>query len=294
MKKSLLTLCTLAVGVTFASCSGGDNQLTENYNIDLANLITDTHANCESTIALSNYAFNYDYTNQTMQLRVSGLPIDGTSYSFISADDIKFTETNYNQGTVKKFAIPTMSSLSSSVVATGLSGEVSTAYNYNPVLNVISQVWRRFMISYTVDNRYTVQTFEKTTYWKGTTNTSYVFQGAHKEFSSSEPVYGIDMDIEKKTATLLIFNARFAEEMNVSIEVMKIEGLKISASLGQYTVEGTDLIPEVKEGSGWTKNPKYTFNTFKLVTTDANLTRGSISFTVADTFQGSANVQSTL
>lgn len=292
MKKQLLSGAFAALALVAVSCSGGADHQTLNYDIDLANLVTDSQ-NGNTEITDATYAFLFDYTNSEMQMRISNLNIDGKRLNFLSPEDVKFTESTYAQGLVTKFALPSMSALSSATTATDLSGEISTAYNYNPVLNLITNVWRRFVISYKIDNRYTVQTFEKSTFWKGSTVTSYVMGNTHKEFTTSAPVYSVDMDLENMTATVIIYNAQFAQEMP-TVSIMKIEGLKVTCSAGKYSVAGSDMVPQVYEGGAWTPNTKFTFNNFTLTTTNSSLTSGSASFTVAGMFQGAATLVSTL
>lgn len=290
MKKTILFGAIASMAMAMTSCSGGNEQSNFSYEADLLNLITDKQTGT-SEMSQCKYAFNYDNINTTMQMKVNALYVGGSTISFMSPDDVKFTENYYAQGSVVKFAIPSMSALSSALTATDLMAEISTAYNYNPALNMIINTWRRYIISYTVDNHYTVQTFEPTTYWKGTTNTSYVIKGEHKEFASSEPVYVVTIDPDKKTASLLIYNARFAEEMK-SVNAMKIEGLTVSAASGLYKVEGSNLVPQVLEGNAWTPNTHFTFDSFTLATTATNLTTASLSFTVAGGFQAAGNMSS--
>lgn len=292
MKKAILLSSTMALVAIFPSCSGGDNKAEMNYNLELGSLITDTQTG-KSSLSDNNYAFNYNYTNNTMQMRISSLEVGSSTLSFLSPNDVKFTETSYPSGLVTQFAIPEMKAVGSSSIATDVNAEIATAYNYNPVINVITKVWRRFIISYKIDNQYRVNTFEKTTYWYGVTNTTYEMQGNRGEFSTQAPIYYIEMDINKKTATVTICNAQFAQNMP-TIPYMKLANLTLSADNGKYIISGENIVPQVSEGDGWTPNATYTFDNFTLSTSNETLTAAAISFSVAGRFHAAGNFSSTL
>lgn len=292
MKRNQLLLCAIAAGsLLLGSCTGGADPTTASYGTTLVNVVENT-TDGSTKLSYGAYEFVYNITDGVVQLTASNVKCGNNQYSFKSSD-MKYQEVTLTNGSVTRFSASDMPGSNSSVSATNLSAEITTLYSYNPLQGYITNLWRHYAITYNV-NDYSVRTIEQDSFYSGTTNTSYVYQDQHKEFSTTDITYEIRLDVENNSADLYIYNAKFAEEQPYAISQMKLGGLTLVAENGSYTLTGTNIIPDVYESNAYTPNPKYVFNTISFRFTNEALTQGTLSFTCAGAYQASATLAYTL
>lgn len=138
-----------------------------------------------------------------------------------------------------------------------------------------------------VGGEYTVTVIPHIAYYGGTTVTRYNLGGEEKESTFYEPLYYITLDINKMTADLVIYNARFAEGMP-SLAAVNVKGLKLEPSREHgYRIYGKDIEPSVGVGSNEVAYPQYIFNEIEMHPTDELCTACDITYKVANKYEGS-------
>lgn len=103
--------------------------------------------------------------------------------------------------------------------------------------------------------------------YKGVMESSFSMGMQDMTFSTADTQWNVIIDIRTNRATLKIINACFAQGMP-SLPVLKLEGLTYDSRM--LTVTGTDIVPEVSEGSGFTPNENYTFKSVKITFKDGH------------------------
>lgn len=130
---------------------------------------------------------------------------------------------------------------------------------------------------------YTVKTIQPRSWFAGTTKT---LVNGDNPYSNSEILYEVNLDVVNRKATVLMYNAKFAEAAP-NIRVLRLRDLTLRTDRSSgYVIEGTGIVPEVEEGSQWVPNQRFTFDSFTLVPTSDNLSRASINYRVAGIFTG--------
>ena len=98
-------------------------------------------------------------------------------------------------------------------------------------------------------------------------------------------LYRVLIDLEKKTADIIIYNAKFAAAAP-PLKAILLKGLKVTWGKGSYSIEGENLIPSVPEGGTWQENPRYVFNKFAFNTNGKTMTDANMSYLVAGMYTG--------
>ena len=141
--------------------------------------------------------------------------------------------------------------------------------------------------NYNIGNSYKVRTFQKDTFFKGTTTTSYSMGGEVNNFETEGITYRFIIDTEKNSAVFIIYNGKFsASAMEPVKTAIIVEGLKVDFSKTGITITGENLVPDIVEANGVTPNEGFIFNSIQFRTTNDNLTKGEIDYMVAGRYSG--------
>lgn len=137
-----------------------------------------------------------------------------------------------------------------------------------------------------ISSGYVLKTFQTDCCFSGVTNTLI---NGDTPYANADILYQVETDLTNRKATVTIYNAKFAEAAP-SIRVLRLRNLTLRPDRSSgYVIEGTDIVPEVQEGSEWVPNTRFTFNSFSIVPTNDNLTIASINYRVAQIYTGSCN-----
>lgn len=149
---------------------------------------------------------------------------------------------------------------------------------------------------YDFGSEYKVKTFFCDAFYAGKTNTSYSLPNGMSGMAESEKmVYRVIMDLDKKRAGIVIYNAKFSDsDKEPEKAAIYIPGLDITFQGESYEISGKDIIPLIPEGNlpalpdpdKFTPYPTFKFNEFKMVMTNSWLTSTRMEFSVADTYKG--------
>lgn len=162
-------------------------------------------------------------------------------------------------------------------------------YYYNNESSLVSNpLGMLCSVTFNVPGKYSVHAFPRRAYFGGSTTTTYNgADGAEKHYTSNSMTVGIDINLDSRTATLVMYNARFAEEMPMSLSRVELKGLKVEGDREHgYELTGKNIIPLVGEGQGAVEYPMFVFNDIEFHPTNDLMTRAECEFEVAGRYKG--------
>lgn len=142
---------------------------------------------------------------------------------------------------------------------------------------------------YNIGSAFRVNTFPLNPFFRGETVTTYPMGVG--TFTNDKMVYRFiinkDKDTNEFTADLILYNARFAQEMGTTLTAILVPGLSVDFSSTGVSITGENIEPFVYgDGGQYTPYPNYVFNSFNFKTTDAYYTYAVIDYKVAGMFNG--------
>lgn len=289
MKKSFL-FAGAAFMLILSSCNGNDNVLRQSFTTTPISIITSL-TDGSTTVTTGYYRFDVEAYSQLGTLTASDIILNGSSIGFVTEE---LPYQSYGYDVIFKNITANATGSSSYEVKNG--NFIATPYYYFPGYFGIESPYNPplaygipnvLVASYQLGNDYFVKTFQANTFYKGTTTTSYTFQGNTENFKTEDIAYGLILNLKDNTATLIMYNAKFS---NVPQEPVKsqinIEGLDVTFSNSGIVARGTNIIPNVVEGTHSTPYENYIFNTIEFRTTSDDLTKATISYNVAGMYYG--------
>lgn len=144
------------------------------------------------------------------------------------------------------------------------------------------------LANYKIGSSYIVKTFPVNTFFKGETTTTYPQNP--EGFKNSDITYRFIINQDKETSKfsvdLVIYDAKFAAEMPVTISAIVVTGLDVEFTADGVYITGKDKDPKYFEGGSYLPLPSYTFNEIEFHTTNGNYTKGELNYTVGGRYQG--------
>ena len=296
MKNLLLPIA--AALLTLTSCMDDPKQPenTLQYQGEMPTCIIPLDANDDSQVSFTSLA-TYTFTNYTLNgywtLGGYGIPLPGmptlrfTSPKLSALIDIYTGGYNYVFNMSTAFAGDNGESISSFV------GTFIQNYYYYTGENVINVNPKplgqaQMTMAFTVNDKYQVRMFPKTAYYGGALVTRYTSAGGdEKTYTNTTPIFGVEVDLGAKTATITMHNIKFAEEMPFALDIIRLPNLPLSGDLENgYKIEAKNIIPTVGLGSNATPYPNYTFDEIEMHPTNSQMTNCEIEFKVAGQYEG--------
>ena len=232
-------------------------KLTIYYTEGLASLST---ANLSLGYGTKNFATtNMPYTVKYVGDQTTGY-YDMTSFTGGTSNQEGLTITNV-KGTA-----------SSGVNILGPKDPQLTGYEFKPYIPIV--------LSYNVNDDYTVKTFAKDAIYNGTTNVRNAASG--DIFTNNDVRYRVVFSEDFKKADVIFYDAKFASRMEPITFVLK--GLSVNITKAGYTItnpEGEVIIPLWWESNGFTEMENYPVTSFLLTNVSDNLTMATVNYTVA-------------
>lgn len=284
MKKLLLSGVAGCI-VALSSCSTNDYHLTDPTNIGTLNVITT--ADGTTTISKGAYTVSRTWTNDDISGNVSayGLQLTPDVTTNFSTKDQVFKEDTYSNYAFFQDAVSNTQN-----VTLKNADFLMTRYYYWPDINSfinqqdrVEYAYPGFIMvaNYQIGETYKVCTFQPKTCYKGTTNTSYTVMGQTSTYTTEDIPYLLSVNLEDKTAKLVMFQAKFSSsEREPTKDQVILEGLTLSYENGVIKASGTDIVPLMVEGGASTPNENYTFSSVEFVTTNDILTECEINYVV--------------
>lgn len=289
MKKIFSLLMASALLLTSCGVDKDQPNNTQKATATLPTVIIPTDASKPAEILTdANYTMVNYFSTGTWTVQVNNLkPSFSNALSFTSPQMSPTFSTKI--GLQMSFLTPFLAQ--NNAVINTLSMIVSDTYNYYvdsaaPTLGVF------YFINFKVGDEYKVKTFEPNTFYAGNTVSSYTTEdGVKKSYTATKPMFNIQFSANLTKADLIIYNARFAEEMP-EISRMVISGLKVEPDrMYGYRITGTGINPVVGDGAHATEYPTFQFTDIDFHPINDNLTEAQLTFKVGDrysaTFRGS-------
>ena len=287
MKKSLLFLAAGSV-LLVSSCNSKPDEFKQSINYPAINLITNIETG-SSYISPGTYNCNFNVTDGTVIISSDNLLLNTATSSFRSLET-PYTSRLYDMSNIS--ATGTMGTIISinDVFAT-VNGTypvenakfliTNTGYFSNTVIKDYPyQALAPLLTQYNIDEEWLVRTFSSDAFYKGSTTTQFSMGGEPSTFTTSDILYRVIVDVAKSKATLILYDAKFAENMPVTIAAIIVEGLDFKASSEGYTITGANIVPSMLEGNGTTPAPEYTFTSVKISNTSNDLTTATIDYEI--------------
>lgn len=290
MNKNLFLIGAGILMFASVSCDRETTSVQTN-TIQLCSLVTSLDGNEDVTVSETSYTLKLDYGNNTLSTSTTNLEVGGNKYSFATDEIPGKNSYDEKHGNVLKVSSPSagMASGNGQLPISDFTCEIYSAAQYElpyiPNMNISTGIYQPVILGFNLGN-YKVRTFQKDVFFTGQTETEFRTQsGELSNFSTKGTMYRVIMDVDKKKATVIIYQAKFAEQMPEQ-KVMILNDLDLSFSSAGYTVSGKDIIPSVVEGVSATPNDNFPFTTFQFSTTGDKLTNVIGSYVVAGRFNG--------
>ncbi len=289
-----LLIGTACLGVCLISCSKETtSEQTTTYNT--YNLVTAVDGKSDPQVAKGSYGITYDLGTSLATIATNSLQLGTSSNGKFQAGGITYNSYLTDLGQIIQFPVKLSPTLSTgSVDVTSIGGYVSNAlagavYNTPGIISNSSPESVVVALSYNVGPDYKVRTFQKDICYIGATSTMYSDKdGKVQQYVNEDFTYRIVMDLDNKKATVVLYNAKFADKAPV-LKGIVIEGLKLEFNNAGYTITGKDIVPKIWSDNTLLENPKFIFNNFRFDATGEPLVTGRSVFEVAGMYTGSFN-----
>ncbi|MCH5222645.1 MAG: hypothetical protein J1E82_01265 [Muribaculaceae bacterium] len=284
-----------AIGIT--SCTtDGYQEYKRNFEASPINIITNLETGETTTSKGGTYGFELNITKFVGTITTDKLIINNNSWnfateesSFLSVDTNDALFFNPKANVNGNSTLPIKNSIFLGTPYFYFSTNYAGDYTYRPPYGYVVAA------SYEIDDTYLVRTFQEDTFYLGTTITTYpssdggtVTAEIKADDNTNNPmVYRIHLDLEKKTAALIIYNGKFsAVPAEPTKEVIIADGLNVEFTKDGVRVYGENIVPEVGEAGATTPNPRYVFNEIDFTTTNEILTECRLTYKVAGIYTG--------
>lgn len=276
----------VTAGVMLSGCSLDDQKITSTVNVTLNNLVISEKDPSQVDVQPDvTYTVNYDQTAGTAQVVAAGLTI-GNAKTGISTDIMPYSQLVNTAGYVNIFSGSGKTTDAAATPVLDFSGVETTLFYYYPTavpgVVGVTAIDRRLLLTYNVGDDYTVRTFPSDIYFGGTTSTRYSMMGQSKTFESKDPIFRVVFSANLKKATVVIYNARFAEEMP-ALEAVVLQDLDVTYDATGYKISGSDVVAGQPEAGGLTPYESKPFKSFLLYTKGKYLVQAQCDYTVHDT-----------
>lgn len=287
-------LLGLGLVVALTSCDTGESEITQKFNSPALNIISSV-ADGSVVVSDGGYLFDLIVTSQTGT--VTGTLIMNNQNVTFSTPQMHYSAPTMIDAIFNNIDVMSTGGLSvpvsGMVMATSnyfLPGSWGVSSDFNPSygqsIPIIS------IAKYKLGNEYMVRTFQKNTFFGGETKTTFPYMGDVQNYTTDKIGYGViltkDKETNEYTADLHLYNAKFTDvpQEPIKKEII-VKGLPVVFGNGKITFEGTDIVPDVVEGTSSTPNEDYIFNSVSFTTTNDELTTATIKYEVASKYYGS-------
>lgn len=299
MKKTLFSALGLAL-VGLSSCnSDKEEHFTISFDTKAINIVTSL-ASDEVSASMGTYNATLDYGTSKGKITSSDLKIDDSVFT-LSTPEVQFAHNNYIGASIFTKTGGSATSNRSYQITEDLF--VTTPLYYYTIANAGDYTYKptlmsdpngnRFAVpvmvaSYQLGDEYLVRTFQQDTFFGGTTNTEYEAGGQTNTYTTKDIGYRIHINNDLKTATLIMYNAKFSSNEREPVkEAIIAEGLTVTFGIDKITIEGSDIIPLMVEGEVTTPVPSFMFNSISFETISPALTDCKLNYQVAGIYFGS-------
>lgn len=300
MKKYMLAAIAAPAILLMASCSTDSGESTAKFSVPAYNLITYPQTGAAPVVEAGIYAYSMDLNNATTVITAELTNGDSSNRNItLSGNPMSYKAYYYNAGG-NTHEILYMEKMDAGTATGGelwrdFKGELTTLAFVPPTIPGIPAVTypmlsalRYSVISYYIGADKYVRTFWNDITFNGKTQTEYTGRdGQVKNFTTDKIKYRVRMDLDKKTAMVVFYDAKFTDvEQEPTKTNIVLENLPVTFDNNGYTIAGTDIVPKCFENGTGVPNENYKFNSFTL-TCGGDLTQAACSYEVAGIYKGS-------
>lgn len=241
MKKAIIPMA--ATAILLASCDTGTKDSYQQIPYPEYNLIVDTQDETAPAVAsYGNYDLKFNISKNCIDIKASEIIFNNQQYSFeTDTMAVRQKAISVDGGTIYNLTFSKSGNAGSNGVGSAASDlRGSLVYCYliqngdllNPSLNL--GVTERLDLSYTLNGRYSVQTFWPAAYYQGQS----VATSDAGTYSTKNSGYLTQINFEKKTASVYLYNAEFSAEEGKSLpKVIRFEDVPVVFSHTGFTLE---------------------------------------------------------
>ncbi|MDE6226917.1 MAG: hypothetical protein K2M63_05320 [Muribaculaceae bacterium] len=303
--KALLGAVVLA-GTLFTSCEPSTGEASQTILYPALNYISFSNGDTPM-ISWGAYTFNFNYTEQKESISTTSLTVNNINYGF-ATNGVKYEDISPSRGMgvyasgftanvgqanalgdcqfyLTSFPIPSgMEYVPSKKWIPTVEKDGKTTYHSGAMYRPDYDIPPLVIGSYSVGNLFDVITCSTDMSFFGKTVTTY----PGGEYENNGMVYRIFIDVNSKTADVVIYDAKFADKAP-SLAVVYLPSLPMTLKNGSFEINGTDIIPKVPEGTDMNAvlvdYPNYIFKSFHFSTVEGTLlSKAKISYNVGEAF----------
>lgn len=210
--------------------------------------------------------------NGTAPFATTMMPYTAQAYSNNLNQIFEVTKFSGGKANSNGIAVNNLSGFTSQIVNVLSTGDpIIPAYPFTAVPALV--------MSYNVNDSYTVKTFQPDAIYTGTTTINTQSDGTM--FSNDGVRYRIVFHQDLKKADVIFYDAKFAQNMPVTITVI-LENLDVTYNKTGYVIRNSEpIIPLMYAQGASTPFPGYKFVDFTFMTSNDRLTTANINYTVA-------------
>lgn len=238
MKKTLLLFGASALLLSSCDTSSQDSYQTIPY--EEYNLIVDTQdMEAPAQASYGSYVVKFIMSKNVIDIKSSDIIINNQKRSF-ETDTMKLRSKVFNVeglGMAENYMFSKSGPTSVGSPASNLNGTL--VWYYVPSgTSILSPdytvtVGQRLDLSYTLNDRYSVQTFWPTAFYRGQT---VAVEGA-ESYSSKSSDYLTQIDFEKKTASIYVYNAELSADQDKNFpKVIRFEDIPVVFNHEGFTI----------------------------------------------------------
>lgn len=287
MKKTFLSC--VALGLLVASCDTSSKDSYQTIPYSEYNLIVDTQNPDQlAQVSYSEYQVKYNISKYTMDVKSSDIIINNQKYSF-ETDPMAINSTSFKTAdnlTVEKTSFSQKGSAGVGSPVSDLNAYF--AYCYVPASNDLLYpdlkltYNQRLDINYTLSDRYRIQSFWPSAVFVGH---SYAVEGSNT-FTSKEGFYIVNLDFEKKTASVLVYRPEFSADQSKEFpQIISMDNAPINFTHDSFSVDAaapnTKVLGKKDNSTALVESDEYKATDLSVTVTSSDLTEVVISYKFA-------------
>lgn len=296
LKKLIPAIVAATVAPALTSCLGDTPETKRTLTNTVYNMVVPIQGGQDRTPTLAKGTYAFQLSGNKAVINTVSLRIGSKDYSFTTEESAYVSSIVMIEGDSKddnvsaevlsfKGYSPSLSG-DSNLPVKDLSAVMTPYYYYDEVETKIKIHAGALLMHYNIGQEYVVRTFSADACYKGETATTFTdAEGDKGEYKNSKIVYRVILDVDKMTADVYIYQAKFAEQAP-SLSKLLLENLAVTITADGYTVEGSDVVPKMVEGDTSTPVARFPFNTFRMTTTGDMMNSAVIEYTVAGRYAG--------
>lgn len=285
MKRIIFPIAALAL---FASCSTDTKDSYQTVRFSESNLIIDTQdASQMAQVSNGSYDVKHNVSKGCVDISTTGLIVNNQNITF-ETDTMALRSKTYSysidgkEETGVKLVFSKSGNASSNGSVSNMAGSFIMCYYRtgdlaNPSYNV--GLYERMDLRYTLNDRYSVQTFWPTAMYRGV---SVASEGSDTYTTRSSDYVSV-IDFEKKTASVYVYNAEFSADKEKTLpKVILFEGIPVVYTHEGFSLESaaptTKVLGKKNNQTALVDSVGFAATDFSLILTSSDLTDAMISY----------------